>query len=291
MIGERTARFAFVVTLVVVLASLVSCAKPRAKSGSGGARIVSLSPSTTEALFVLGAGERLVGRSRYCDWPAEVAKLPQVGGYVDPSYEAILALRPDLVVGARGPAGSAISERLEGRGIVTFFPKTESLDEIDRMILGIGERTGRTAEARAYVDGMHAKTASVEAASAKLPHVRVLLVFGLEPLVVAGPSSFPDEMLRRVHAVNVVTEGGAYPALGIERVLALDPDVVINAAMGEERSAERMGKDSPGFGRVRAIREGRLVSIPDESILRPGPRIAEGLERLAKAVHGEAAAP
>lgn len=123
--------------------------------------------------------------------------------------------------------------------------------------------------------------------------MRVLLVFGLEPLVVAGPGSFPDEMLRKVGATNAVEAGGAYPALGIERVLALDPDVVIDAAMGEARSAERMGKDAPGWGRVRAIREGRLVAVSDESVLRPGPRIADGLERLARAVHPglEVAAP
>lgn len=271
-------------SLAVVLAIVACRPKPPAKSGA--ARIVSLSPSTTEAVFAVGAGGRLVGRSRYCDWPPEVAKLPQVGGYVDPSFEAILALRPELVVGARGPAGTAITDKLDARGIAWYFPPTESFAEIDAMILGIGERTERADAARAFVEKMHAEIEEVSRSAASLPRVRVLLVFGLEPISVAGPSSFPDEMLAKVGAENVVAEGPAYPTIGVERVLVLDPDVIIDAAMGEKNTAERMGKNAPGWGRVRAVREGRLVSLPDESVLRPGPRIAEGLRALAKAVHG-----
>lgn len=271
--------------LASLLVVVVSCTKAKPTGGTAE-RIVSLSPSTTEAVFVVGAGERLVGRSRYCNWPPEVTKLPQVGGYVDPSFEAILALKPDLVVGARGPAGTVITDKLEARGIAWYFPESESLSQIDAMILGIGERTQRTDAAKAYVETMHAKIADVERSVATLPRVRVLLVFGLEPISVAGPASFPDEMLKKIGAENVVTEGSAYPTMGIERVLVLDPDVVIDAAMGEANTAQRMGKDAPGWGRVRAIKEGHLVSIPDESVLRPGPRIAEGLAALARAVHG-----
>lgn len=269
-----------------VLGAVAACSRTSTQGGSTpGMRIVSLSPSTTEAVHAVGAGDRLVGRSRYCDFPKEVLALPQVGGYVDPSFEAILALRPDLVIGARGPAGSAITERLEARGIRTYFPPTETFAEIDEMILGIGKRVDRETQARARVDGIRARIAAVEARMAALPKVRTLLVFGLEPISVAGPGGFPDEMLKKAGASNVITSGGTYPTLNIERVLTLDPDVVINAAMAERDSAERMGKGAPGWSRVRAIREGRLVKIDEESILRPGPRIAEGVEVLARAIH------
>lgn len=268
-----------------LLGTVVACTKPGPAARANGMRVVSLSPSTTEAVYAVGAGERLVGRSRYCDWPKEVLALPQVGGYVDPSFEAILALRPDLVVGARGPAGSAITERLEARGISTFFPQTETFAQIDEMILGVGQRVLRAAEAKAFIARMNDRIRATESRVASLPKKRVLLVFGLEPISVAGPGGFPDEMLKKAGATNAVESGGTYPTLGIERVLTIDPDVVINAAMGEKNSAERMGKDAPGWGRVRAVREGRLVSIDDEAILRPGPRIAEGLEMLAKAIH------
>jgi iron complex transport system substrate-binding protein len=243
-----------------------------------------MSPSTTETLFVIGAGDRVVGRSRYCDWPPEVLKLPQIGGFVDPSYEAILALRPDLVTGARGPAGAAMSERLDARGIATFFPQTETFAQIDAMILGLGERTSRVAEARATVEKLDAHVAAIEKAVAARPRVRVLLVFGLEPISVAGPSSFADEMIRRAGGTNVVTEGGGYPTIGVERVMTLDPDVVVNAAIAEAHGKERIGKDTPGWARVRAVQESRVAPVTDESVLRPGPRVADGLATLARAV-------
>jgi iron complex transport system substrate-binding protein len=195
------------------------------------------------------------------------------------------------VVGARGPAGSAIADKLATRGITTFFPETESFAAIDAMILGMGERTGHSAAARANVDALHERIQTIERAAAALPKKRVLVVFGLEPLSVAGPSSFPDEMIRRAGGSNVITEGGAYPTLGVERVLALDPDVIVNAVMVEERASDRLRKDAPGWSRVRAVQEDHVSSITDEAVLRPGPRIADGLLLLARAIHPELVLP
>ncbi len=279
--------------LALALLTALGCRKQAVVEHEAGAeaRIVSLSPSTTEALFVIGAGPRVVGRSRYCDWPAEVTKLPQIGGYVDPSFEAILALRPDLVTGARGPAGAAMSERLEARGIKTYLPKTESFAEIDAMMLGLGERTGHAAEAKAKVDALDAQVAAIARAVSSVPHPRVLLVFGLEPVSVAGPASFADEMIRRAGGTNVVTEGSGYPTLGIERVITLDPDIVVNAAMAEAHGQERIAKDTPGWSKVRAVTTGHVVAITDESVLRPGPRVGDGLTTLARAIHPELTLP
>lgn len=279
--------------VVLAVVSLLGCRKPPVAQRDAGAeaRIVSLSPSTTETLFAIGAGSHVVGRSRYCDWPPEVAKIPQVGGYVDPSFEAILALRPDLVTGARGPAGTAMTDRLEARSIKTYFPKTESFAEIDAMILGLGERTGHEDEAKARVAALGAQVAAIEKAVASGARPRVLLVFGLQPVSVAGPASFADEMIRRAGGTNAITEGSGYPTLGIERVITVDPDVVVNAAMGDAHGAERIGKETPGWSKVRAIKEGRVVPITDESVLRPGPRIGDGLATLARAIHPGVALP
>lgn len=275
---------------LLVLLALAGCSRTKTTGRAGPAqRIVSLSPSTTEAVYMVGAGAKMVGRSRYCNFPPEVVSLPQVGGYVDPSFEAILALRPDLVIGARGPAGAALSERLESRGIATYFPPTESFEAIDAMILGIGERTGQAENGRAVVDSVRRRIAAVERAVARLPKTRVLVVFGVDPLSVAGPASFPGEMIRRAGGANVITEGDAYPKIGVERVLALDPDVVVNAAMMEEHASERIRKDAPGWARVRAVQTDRIATITDEAVLRPGPRIGDGLALLAKALHPEAA--
>ena len=220
-----------------------------------------------------------------------MVRLPQVGGYVDASFEAILALRPDLVVGARGPAGAGLAEKLEAKGIATFFPETESFAQIDAMIAGLGARTGHEDEARRVVDELDARAASIERALATTARPRVLLVFGLEPIVAAGPGGFPDEMIRRAGGVNVVTSGGAYPTLGMEHIFGLDPDVILDASVAEAHGVERIRSDSPGWSSVRAVKGGHVVALGDEVVLRPGPRVVEGLAIVARALHPGAALP
>ena len=121
--------------------------------------------------------------------------------------------------------------------------------------------------------------------------MRVLLVFGLQPISVAGPSSFAEEMIRRAGGTNVVTEGGGYPTMGVERVITLDPDVIVNAAIAEAHGNERISKDTPGWGHVRAVDGGHVVPVTDESVLRPGPRIGDGLATLARAIHPDVVVP
>jgi iron complex transport system substrate-binding protein len=272
---------------LAVLASLGACRKstPIAADSSVPARVVSLSPSTTEAVVAIGARASLVGRSRYCDYPPDIKALPEVGGYVDPNLEAILALHPTLVVGARGPAGTRITDDLATHGVETYFPATESFDAIDAMITGLGARLDRAKEARDLVASMHAREDEIERRYASARRPRVLLVFGVSPVVVAGPKTFADEMLARAHTENAMASGTGYPTLGMEHVLALDPDAIIDAAWGE-RGKEALRADAPGWGKLRAIREGRVVHLTDESVLRPGPRVGDGLEALARAVHG-----
>jgi iron complex transport system substrate-binding protein len=283
------ARTALAPLAALVLLYAAGCARHKATTPAIAARVVSLSPSTTEAMYAIGAGGELVGRSRYCDYPPEALGLPQVGGYIDPNLEAILALRPDLVVGARGPAGSEIADMLTAHGTATFFPPTESLSEIDEMLRELGTRTGHAADARGFVGALDAREAAITRAVAALPKVRAVLVFAVSPIVVAGPGGFPDELISRAGGVNVVTEGTAYPALGVERVMALDPDVVLDAASGP--GGERIGADTPGWREVGAVKRGRVIPLADEAVLRPGPRIADGLATIARALHPGAALP
>jgi cobalamin transport system substrate-binding protein len=279
---SRAARAA----LACALAGLVFLGCRRStKSTAIAHRVVSLSPSTTEALVAMGAREALVGRSRYCDFPPDVLTLPEVGGFVDPNFEAIVALRPDLVTGARGPAGAQMADRLRALGIATYFPETESLPAIDAMILGLGGRTTHEASAEQVVVALRAREAAVRTAASSFPRTRTLLVFGLVPVVVAGPRSFADEMLTTAGGANVVTDGGPYPTLGMERVLALDPEVIVDASMQESRGSERITTDTPGWRELHAVKAGRVIALRDEAVLRPGPRVGEGILVLARAIH------
>ena len=243
-------------------------------------RVVSISASTTEALFAVGAGAQVVGRSRYCDYPPEARKLPSIGGYTDPNLEAILSLHPDLVVGARGPLGPSIARSIEDHGIATYFPETERFDAILAMIEGIGDRTGHGDGARALTASMRARRKALAESYASLSRPRVLLVFSAHPVSVAGPSSFADEMLAMAAATNVVTSGGADPTLSVEAVIALDPDLVVVAEM-----SGTVGPLDGGWTSVRAVQAGRVARIDDVRVLRPGPRVLEGVELLAKAIH------
>lgn len=291
--GCQSAFRALLGSSLLALVLLVGCRRKPAPPPDAGipTRIVSLSPSTTETLFVIGAGSQLVGRSRYCDWPPTVTALPSIGGYIDPNFEAILGLQPDLVTGARGPSGPSLSERLEARGIKTYLPKTESFSEIDAMILGLGERTGHVREAKAKVAELALQIAAIERAVASQPRPRVLLIFGLSPVSAAGPGSFADEMIQRAGGTNAVTDGGSYPTLGMEHILTLDPDVVVNAFMGESEGRQQLTKSTPGWARLRAVASDRVVPIGDESVLRPGPRIGDGVSTLARAIHPEVSWP
>jgi iron complex transport system substrate-binding protein len=252
-------------------------------------RVVSLSPSTTEAVFALGAASKLVGRSRFCDHPPEALALPAVGGYADPSVEAIVALSPALVVGARGPAGPVLEQTLRAHSIETFFPETESIAQIEGMLTELGRRLGSESAAARLVARLEAQLAAVSAAVAGRPAVRAIFLFDVAPIVAAGPGSFPDELLRRAGGENLIRRGGAYPTIGLEHLLALDPDVILDGARVSHDAASILEplRTAPGWRDLRAMKEGRIRSFQSASVLRPGPRIGEGLFAVARALYGD----
>jgi iron complex transport system substrate-binding protein len=274
--SERLSRRAF-----VALAVLVAC---EGKKRGGPLRVVSLSPSTTEAMFAIGAGELLVGRSQQCDYPAAVGKLPSVGGYADPDIERVLALSPTLVIGEQGPAGPNLEEELRGHGIDTLFPPTRSVREIEELLIALGERVNSKSGAVATKDKIASDIQVVRAWATGKHAPTVVVVFDVKPLFVAGPGGFPDELIRLAGGVNAITAGGAYPTIDIERLLALDPEVIIDAT-DDRKGQSRLGDDE-AWSRLAAVRTGRLGKLASAAALRPGPRIAVGLAAMARAIHG-----
>jgi iron complex transport system substrate-binding protein len=277
--------------LAVAASAIVACSRPEpAGLEPGGARrIVSLAPSTTEALFAIGAGDRVVGRSRFCDFPPEARALPIVGD-VEPDLEAILELRPDLVVGVGGLTSGRLADKLGARGIPALFPEADSLAGIGALLLDLGERAGHAQDARRVTHALEVRESAIVHWLGNARRLRVLFVVSLAPVVAAGPKSFVDELIRDAGGQNVVGEGGAWATVGLERIVDLDPDIVLDATMGGD-GPTRISPEAPGWGGLRAVREGRVVPIRDERVLRKGPRIAEGLAVLARILHPEAAVP
>lgn len=277
-IGRREA-------LAALLAAAAGCARgPRT---SAATRVVSLSPSTTEAVFALGAGALLAGRTSHCDFPPEARSLPVVGGFADPSVEKIIALRPTLVVGARGPAGPALAQALGGHGIDTFFPETESIAQIEAMLVELGRRLGR--DPAPTVGHIEAARRRVREGVTGRPRVRAVFLFDVAPIVAAGPGSFPAELVREAGGESLITAGGQYPTLDVERLLALDPEVILDGSMDASARTSRIAelRGAPGWRSLAAVREGRVRAVSASIALRPGPRIGEGLIAVARALHGE----
>lgn len=276
-----------VLLAAIVLAACGRSASPPTSAPRVAHRIVSLVPSTTEILFAIGAGDRVVGISAFCDYPPEATSRPRVGGFDNPSLEAILALHPDLVTGARGPANRGVVDRLGDDGIATWFPPDRSLADVRTTIRGLGDRTGRRPGADALVARVDAHFDAIAAAVASEPRPRVLLVFGERPLSVAGPGSFADETLRLAGGTNAIGGTIAYPTIDVERVLALAPDVIIEAGMGtsDDGDGAQLRESWARFPTIPAVRTGRLYFVNDERVLRPGPRLADGVAVLARLLH------
>jgi iron complex transport system substrate-binding protein len=269
--------------LAATAAGLLATCGRRAGRGGPARRVVSLGPNATEILFALGAGHVVVGVSRYDDFPPEVATLPRVGGMLDPSFEAIVALRPDAVVGARGPVNRAVLDRLEAMGVRTLFPSVESVAEIDAAIGLFAALVGASDRAAPLRARITARIEQVRAAVRGRAAPGVLAVFGQRPISVAGPGSFVDELLTLAGGRNVVRSGPRWPTLALEAVLELAPEVVLDLTSMEGHGTLRDAWR--GYTAIPAVRDGRVVRLDDPMLMRPGPRVGEALAVYARAIH------
>ncbi len=241
-------------------------------------RVVSLAPSATDTVIALGHADLLVGVTRY-DTAPEVAKLPRVGGFLDPVPEAVLALRPDLVLWVTDGGALAAVQRIADLGVpVLALPVIGVADVIAAARL-VARALGDPAAGERLVASLEQAIAQTRAAAASIPKVRVLLAVGREPLVVAGPGSYPDELLRIAGGVNVVQGERPWPIYPLEKAVADDPDVVVDAAVNEHGG---------GMGHLSAIpaaRRGHLRVLKSDDALRPGPRLGRALAELFRALH------
>ncbi|RDV38336.1 hypothetical protein DV096_11050 [Bradymonadaceae bacterium TMQ3] len=251
-------------------------------------RIVSLAPSTTEVLFALGAGERVVGVTRYCDFPEEARAVPKIGGMLDPDLEAILAARPDLVVGVQAGADHRVADQLQEAGVAYAFARGDDLESalhtMDMLGAWIGEGgAGRDLRTRtelgiAEVAEQLRKTQSDTAQ-------RALLAYDREPVVVAGPGSFGAELLELAGLENAVaTAATAYPVLDMEAVLEAEPELIIDVSLNVS-SDEVLGFWKT-FESLPAVAADQVVHLPDAVMMRPGPRVPQALKLLGEAARG-----
>ncbi len=250
-------------------------------------RIVSLAPNLTEIIFAVGAGDRLVGRTSYCDFPAEAKAVTEIGDTLHPSLERIISLKPQVVLISTASQLEIFTQQLQNQNIAVFVTDPRDLDGVLRTIQQIGEIVGQKEQAASLVRKLRERVNAVEQAVQGKQPVRVFYQVSAEPLYTAGHDSFVTDLMRRAGAVSVTADvPGAWPKYSNESALASRPEAIILPTGGSMGSANSSVTEA--LRQSPAVLQGRVYKVNDDHLTRPGPRLIDGLEAMAKALHPDA---
>ncbi|HJY81452.1 MAG TPA: ABC transporter substrate-binding protein [Candidatus Binatia bacterium] len=274
------------VVLVILLVNFPTWSEQAA--GPKPKRIVSLAPSVTETLFALGAGEQLVGICTFCDFPREVERIDRIGSYIEPNVEAIVAKAPDVVIGVPPNSPEAVAA-LQRAGLKVVIVQVDTIEQIEAAMRTIAREAGRETEGEALLTDVQRQMAAVQARLDGAPQRRVLMVVGQNPLIAVGSGIFLNELITQAHGVNIAADTNQqWPRLSLEVAVAKQPDVIIDGSMGsEEKDEAQLFGVWQNFPELPAVRNNRLYGRRSYTLLRPGPRLAEGFEEIARLIHPE----
>ena len=250
-------------------------------------RIVSLSPSTTEILFALGAGDRVVGATNYCDYPEEAKKVEKIGDYDEPNMELIRKVQPDVVLA--GHVKEETAEALEKMGIPVFFFSSRRRHTRYHSIKLVGQVTGTAAEAEAIVNGMKSKIAEIQTKYKDKEKPRVFYLVWKDPLFTAGSKTFINDVIKAAGGINVAEKVEGWANYSAEEMIKDNPDMLIAAlhSTDEGMTKEDLSGDRL-FSLLECVKQGKVHIMPDDNIIsRPGPRIVQAIEDMSKVLHGE----
>jgi iron complex transport system substrate-binding protein len=254
-------------------------------------RIVSLAPSVTETLFALGAGEQIVGVTQFCDYPAEAHAKPKVG-YARPNLESLVALQPDLILAPQEFIQSDVLAKLEQLKVAVFVLEAKTIEDIVTHMSTIGRMLDRTTAANDMAARIRLRLADIKARTSVFPKRRVLYVLNSEPLMTVGQGSFIHQMIEAAGGANIAAQSSVpYPRLSMEEVLKQDPEIILFPVGKVETVSNEEQQTWRRWRTMSAVKQDRLASIPTDLVNRPGPRIVEGLDALARAIHPEAFPP
>ncbi|HEX5891018.1 MAG TPA: cobalamin-binding protein [Pyrinomonadaceae bacterium] len=294
---------------LLLLANVLACTRPpRSQSESQGRsatqqltddagrnvtlparveRVITLAPNLTEIVFAIGAGDRVVGNTSYCDYPAEAKNVAKVGDTLQPSLERIIALRPQVVLVSTASQLEVFTQQLQSQNIAVFVTDPHDLEGVFKSIEQVGRMLDHEQQAQALVQKLRERTNAVEQAVKQTQSMRVFYQVSGEPLYAPGHDAFVTDLMRRAGGTSVTADlPGAWLRYSNESALAARPDAIIlptGGSMGAANSqvAEAL-RNSP------AVQAGRVYKINDDLLARPGPRAVLGLEEMARALHPEA---
>ena len=251
-------------------------------------KIVSLAPANTEIAYAIGAGDKMVAGTSYDDYPEEAKALPKIGDFANPNIEKIASYSPDLVLAAGG-IQDKLRSKLEALGMKVYVVDPKTYDGTIATIENVGKLAGTEAAATAVADKMTAAQQEVQAKVGDLAKATTFLEIYSKPLMTAGSGTFIDDMITIAGGENIGAQAGAgFPNFSTEVLVKDDPQVYI-ADSGSMSAPGEINKRA-GFGELTAVKDGKVYVIEDSIIARPGPRLAEGLVKLAGMIHPEASA-
>jgi iron complex transport system substrate-binding protein len=251
-------------------------------------RIVSLVPSVTEILYALGAEGRLVGVTDFCDFPPEARTQPKVGGMVAPSLEAIVALKPDLVIATSEGTREDTVTQLRHLKVPVYLVAAHQVADATSLIRRLGELTASESSAGPLVARLEQRIEAVKQAVGPHARPRVLYVLWPEPLIVPGRGALVTELIQIAGGQSLTADDpDAWPRYSLEAAVARSPEVILLANHGAGTGAVEVEKWRR-LASLPAVRSGRLLSVNGDLMHRYGPRFVDGLEQLARAIHPEA---
>ncbi|MFH0821457.1 MAG: helical backbone metal receptor, partial [Pseudomonadota bacterium] len=235
----------------------------------------------TEMVFALDAGDRLVGRTERCNVPRQALKVPEIGAYLNPDIERVLAARPDLVLANLSATRKEVVERLARMGIPVFVADSVSIDGICSVIARVGTLLHREARSRDIVAGIHERLKALRVRVTGSDRPTVLFAVGTRPLVAAGGKSFVGALIREAGGVNIAEDAPKpFVRYSIEEVMNKDPDIIL--VLNKECVGDQCIDLWKEHGALTAVKKGRVHPLDADLMARPSPRIMDGLEELAR---------
>ena len=250
-------------------------------------RIITLAPNLTEIVYAIGAGNRLVGNTTYCDYPPEAKQVAKVGDTLQPNIERIIALRPDVIFISTASQLETFTKQIGERNIAVFVTDPHDLEGVFRSIKTLGELLGQQEQAEKLIKDLRSRTTSIEDRVKDRPPVTVFYQVSPSPLWTAGSRSWITDLIRRAGGKSVTAEvEGEWMRYSDEAAIASRPEAIIMAT-SDSMNGEKMEVAS-ALQKSPAVLNHRVYGINGDFLSRPGPRLVDGLEQIARALHPEA---
>lgn len=243
--------------------------------------VVSLAPNLTEIIFAVGAGEKLVGVTTFCNYPAEAKSIRKVSDTQKPNIESIIALKPQIVFVSTASQLEAFTKTLDQQEIAVFVTGPNSLDDIYRSIETIGEIVGKSEKAEDLVRDLKSRVAAARGPVVYESLPKVFVQIDKDSLYTVGRDSYITDIIARAGGVSATAElPTAYPKISRETALAMNPDVIVISESEGNRDPNEAFRNSP------AVKNRRVYRVDADLLSRPGPRVVDALEQIAEKLRG-----